>query len=171
MLCKGDRRLDMLDADGFAPVHLLCHPKRARPWAPLEGVLVGLHDLGADLDIKTRAGSNCFRLLLDSIHSRLVYGPTAVPEVNCKILANIIIKLISWSKNCNLLDETSSGGHRPLSTSIQAKLPALARRLLELNQDVDEADTDRFKHAPLEYACLVGCKKICSETCSKDPSI
>ena len=159
MLCKGDRRLDMLDADGFAPVHLLCHPKRARPWAPLEGVLVGLHDLGDDLDIKTRAGSNFFRPLLDSIHSRLVYGPTAVPEVNCEVLANMIIKLVSWSKNCSLLDETSSGGHRPLSTSIQTKLPALARRLLELNQDVDEADTDRFKHAPLEYACLVGCKK------------
>lgn len=90
MLCKEDRRLDMLDADGFAPVHLLCHPKRAGPWAPLEGALVGLHDL----DIKTRAGSNCFRLLLDSIHSRLVYGPTAVPEVNCKVLAKMIIKLI-----------------------------------------------------------------------------
>ena len=142
MLCKEDRRLVMLDADGFAPVHLLCHPKRAGPWPPLEGALVGLHDLGADLDIKTRAGSNCFRLLLDSIHSRLVYGPTAVPEVNCKVLANMIIKLISWSKNCSLLDEISSGGHRPLSTSIQAKLPALARRLLELNQYVDEADSN-----------------------------
>ena len=31
--------------------------------------------------------------------------------------------------------------------------------MLELNQDVDEADKDRFKYAPLEYACLVGCKK------------
>ena len=112
MLCKRDRRLDMLDVDRFAFVHLLCHPKRARPWAPLEGASVGLHDFSADLDIKTRAGSNCFRLLLGSIHSRLVNGFTAVLEVNCKVLANMITKLVSWSINCSLLDGICSGGHR-----------------------------------------------------------